>query len=353
MNKILLIFCIISMNLFALDVDEKLTIRILRTSSSKKTILINRGQEDGLVKGDHAKFYLAEGVLARGELMKLSPQRSVWAIYRLIDSDEIKEEAVLNLKVTPKYKITSDPSKSIIKDDVPATITSDPESLGIPLADGARDLTPEEKALLQKTEDMMLASVSLREKLHEVGLGLSWGQMSGTSTGSIQGNDENTTAQQVNFQIFYERYFENEVSWYGRSSIGAEIITRQLSQSTFEGSRIDETQQILDFSVSIYPGSLPNSTEQFIGFAFFHTGIGTVTSGVTPRGSSSTEQSSGGLVTYGLGGGVKYFTRHGYGLKIKGDYSIVGEEFGADSNNVDWVRSQTGLNFNLAISKRF
>jgi len=36
---------------------------ILKVSNSKKTVLINRGAEDGLVVGDHAKFSLLQELL--------------------------------------------------------------------------------------------------------------------------------------------------------------------------------------------------------------------------------------------------------------------------------------------------
>ena len=62
---IFLFIFLFSSTLFALEVDEKLTLRFLRASSSKKTILINRGLEDGFAEGDHAKFYIDSGVIAR------------------------------------------------------------------------------------------------------------------------------------------------------------------------------------------------------------------------------------------------------------------------------------------------
>jgi hypothetical protein len=53
---------------FSLEIDEKLTLRILKISKTKRTILINRGIEDGLAEGDHAKFFDQSGVLARGKV---------------------------------------------------------------------------------------------------------------------------------------------------------------------------------------------------------------------------------------------------------------------------------------------
>ena len=80
--------------------------RIVKVSQSKKTILINRGVEDGLIKGDHAKFFLTVGVVARGVVVKVSPTRSVWSIYRLVNADYITDDQVMKLKITAPVKIT-------------------------------------------------------------------------------------------------------------------------------------------------------------------------------------------------------------------------------------------------------
>src|SRR4051812_7385275 len=89
-----------SSHLWALAVDEKLPLRILKSSDSKKTVLINRGIEDGLVVGDHAKFFLTTGVVGRGVVIKASPSRSVWSLYRVISPTELVADKVMNLKIT-------------------------------------------------------------------------------------------------------------------------------------------------------------------------------------------------------------------------------------------------------------
>ena len=104
---------------FALEIDEKLTIRFLKVSNSKKTILVNRGSEDGLVVGDHAKFFVTSGVVARGVVEKVSPSRSVWSLYRVVDPAEITDDKVLNLKIASAVKITEDPTKSMKDEPIP------------------------------------------------------------------------------------------------------------------------------------------------------------------------------------------------------------------------------------------
>ena len=112
--KLFIIFSMfVTSTLYALDINEKLTLRVLRLSSTKKTVLINRGIEDGLAVGDHAKFYLTTGMIARGVVSKVSPSRSVWSLYRLVEPDQLIENKIVNLKIATPVKITVDESKMI------------------------------------------------------------------------------------------------------------------------------------------------------------------------------------------------------------------------------------------------
>ena len=66
--------------------------------------------------GDHAKFFVTSGVIARGVVEKVSPSRSVWSLYRIVDPAEIIDGKVLNLKIASPVKITEDPSKSVAEE---------------------------------------------------------------------------------------------------------------------------------------------------------------------------------------------------------------------------------------------
>ena len=114
-------------NCHALDMDETLTFRILKLSKTKKTLLINRGTDDGLEVENHAKFYLTStGVVARAVVRKVSPTRSVWAIYRLINESEINTGRVLQLKSVSAVKLSKDPTKML--DLPPASIPIEEET---------------------------------------------------------------------------------------------------------------------------------------------------------------------------------------------------------------------------------
>ncbi len=110
---LLMSLSLVSANASALDIDEKLTLRLLNVSGTQRTVLVNRGAEDGLVVGDHAKFFITAGVIARGVVEKVSPTRSVWSLYRIVDSNEIVKDKVLNIKISTPAKITDDPTKSL------------------------------------------------------------------------------------------------------------------------------------------------------------------------------------------------------------------------------------------------
>ena len=156
MKLILLLLTFISVNSgFALDIDEKLTIRFLKVSNSKKTILVNRGAEDGLVVGDHAKFFVTSGVIARGVVEKVSPSRSVWSLYRIVDPAEIADEKVLNLKIASPVKLTVDSTKSMKDESVPT---------GTEKMDVNEGTTDKESSEASEADQKELEGMGLEEK---------------------------------------------------------------------------------------------------------------------------------------------------------------------------------------------
>ena len=132
--SILAFFFILPQTVSSLEIDEKLTIRFLRLSSTKKTVLVNRGLEDGLAVGDHARFFITKGVIARGVVVRVSPTRSVWSIYKIIDPNAIVMDEIINLKITAPVKLTDDPSKSILPDNLPLAQPEEP--LPLPQGEG-------------------------------------------------------------------------------------------------------------------------------------------------------------------------------------------------------------------------
>jgi hypothetical protein len=98
---------------FGLEKDTRLVSRILGASDSKRTLLLNRGGESGLVVGDHAKISLPTGMLARGVVVRLSPTRSVWSVYRFTNKEAIRTNLAVAIKISSPIKLTKDESKSL------------------------------------------------------------------------------------------------------------------------------------------------------------------------------------------------------------------------------------------------
>ena len=117
--KLLIVTFLFSTLSYALEIDEKLTARFLKVSGSRKTVLLNRGLEDGLVAGDHAKFFVTTGVIARGTVVKASPTRTIWSLYRIVDGTKVFTNKVVNIKISKPVKTTEDPSKALKPDFVP------------------------------------------------------------------------------------------------------------------------------------------------------------------------------------------------------------------------------------------
>lgn len=114
MLRIFFLSLFFSISLQALELDAKFVARILATSDSKRTILVNRGSETGVALGDHTKISLpTSGMVARAVCVRISPARSVWSIYRLFSEDPIEPKTVYTFKITKPVKLTSDESKKI------------------------------------------------------------------------------------------------------------------------------------------------------------------------------------------------------------------------------------------------
>lgn len=114
MKNLVLIFSIL-FTPFAnsLELDQKLVVRLLGVSESKKTLLVNKGKEQGLKLGDHAKMSLPTGMIARGVVVKLSPSRSVWSVYRFFNKAKLEPMIALTLKIATAVKLTTDETKRL------------------------------------------------------------------------------------------------------------------------------------------------------------------------------------------------------------------------------------------------
>lgn len=347
--RLLLAFTVLLLSTatFALEIDEKLTLRLLDVSQSKKTVLINRGIEDGLVVGDHAKFFKTTGVTARGVVIKVAPTRSIWSLYRIIEADTIVKNRVLSLKISAPVKVTNDPSRAIREEEVTST--------GIAVAEGADDLPKD----LSKSEQDDLSSLSEdssdsksvskgginKDSLWQVFGHLSYNMMTSTVTeGSTEGTGNTTT---ILGGAGVEKYFSGEGSFMDKLSLYV------FAETTVSASHDVETFDAS--SITLYGGGLsfhlinsPLSYGKFIPYVTINGGIGQATT------TYSDVAANGGVNFWNVGGGLKYNLKNGFGIRGAALYSSRGETYNFEGGSIDQLTiNHTGFGANVGLSYRF
>lgn len=362
-SKLIFIFTLLlSFQAMALEIDEKLTVRVLKTSESRKTLLINRGTEDGLTEGEHAKFYVTAGVVARATCVRISPTRSVWAVYRLVNADLITNDAVMTLRTTPAVKITQDESKTLVKEDQPSQVgMGDPAALGIPLAEGANDLNPEGsaggaesaelKAMLETAEP-----TSISEKNKEIFLALMVSSLS-SKTETDTGTNSFTGSQAFyNMMAGFEYYAQREKEWYSRFSLVGSASLIKESSSSFQGSQSENNITELSGGINWHPGNLPSMTNTWIPYLNLSAHFSMISSSYKPGLENPTGDqvnSNGTGSGFALGGGFKYYLPRGFGARVWADYYIRNETYKEKDAVPAFNKSVSGPRIFLSLAYRF
>jgi hypothetical protein len=361
MKSLILFLILIPYSVKALEVDEKLTVRIVKSSETRKTIMVNRGIEDGLVEGDHAKFIVTAGIVARAVCVKVSPTRSVWSIYRLVNADFIVPDSVMTLKISPAVKITKDESQALVQDDVPTKVTTEgaePAALGIPLADGAQDLSSAD-ALSQ--EDMKALDENegsgsiLQRNIEFIGMLSISGLTSNTKT---EDGDQSFNNSQSTHHIGLgaELYAPLERTWYSRFSlVGFVNLIRENSQS-YSGAGVQNDLTELEVGTNWHPFKLPGTANEFIPYFHFGFNIGSVKSTFKPgiENPGGNEFSANGSTSgWSAGFGYKYYTMKGFGFRALFDYYYRSERFKEDDSTFVFNKTVAGPRLMLGISYRF
>lgn len=362
MKILVLLFLTLSLNAFSLEVDEKLTVRIIRTSESRKTLMINRGTEDGLVEGDHAKFIVTAGIVARGVCIKVSPSRSVWSIYRLVNADFILNDAVMSIKITPPVKISNDDTKAIVQEDIPTkTATNDPAELGIPLADGAQDLEKGVSLSDAQSEDLRALEADeksiIPEKDVEVfGILNISGLTANTKTDS--GTDSFNNSQSYHhIGLGGELYAQKEREWYSAFSLIGSLNLMRLNNQSYNGS--GSTNDLTEFSIGFnwHPTKLPSVTMDFIPFLHLSLNTGslksTYKSGTESNGASEEFSAAGTSQGVSFGFGYKFYTVRGFGARAMIDYYQRTEKYKEDDDGNSFNKTVGGPRFMIGLGYRF
>jgi hypothetical protein len=339
----------------ALEVDEKLTMRVLKTSETKKTIMINRGTDDGLVEGDHARFIVTAGIVARAVCVKVSPARSVWAVYRLVNADFILPDAVMTLKITPAVKITKDESQAIVQEDTPVRVSADAPPIGVPLAEGANDL--DTKMDNSQLEDMRALEVqTITQRNIEIYSVLS---ISGLSATAKSTNESYKTSQASHhITIGGEYYPVNERSWYSRFSLFANLNLERANSQAYNGASASNDAFEFGGGANWHPWTRPSAVLEFIPFFSVSANFGSVKSKYSPGSElpAGVEQDADGTSSgFAVGFGYKFYTAKGFGARAVFDYYQRVEAYGEDSTVAakQFDKTVNGPRLMLGLSYRF
>lgn len=392
--KYLSLIFFISLKVYSLEIDEKLTLRFLKVSDSKKTVLINRGGEDGIIVGDHAKFFITSGVIARGVVEKVSPQRSIWSLYRIIDNSEITEGKVLNLKIATPAKITTDPSKSLKEEIIPggsekmemdelkpqnAKISEknkvendekeDEELLDPENNDGSKEGKKEikeeghsseknissnkefeeDKKIKEEKNTKKVIENNFEQNYNDISLYgiLGLQSLSGTSNSS-DSETENSTASvesMIDIKVGISKVFFDKFS--------ASLFIH--SKKVENGTEVKLTHSYLDFGSSFsYYFVSPRLVKKPIYNLIASIGMGKTTlKSVTTSGGSSTEAiNKGSSFNYAFGFGIDYFFIDNFGLKSILEYQINREKISYE-NDVTNTQNLSGPSINLGVIYKF
>jgi hypothetical protein len=415
MNKSLLfffpvIFCLNITNVSALEIDEKLTLRFLKVSETKKTVLINRGGEDGLVVGDHAKFFITAGVVARGVVEKVSPSRSVWSLYRIVDPNEITQDKVLNLKIASPVKITDDPSRSLKEEVIPGgsdkldiepgaggdestdNTVNDADKVGN--KDSIKDADKDEMSELGMNEDgggdevdslkvkpktgnksrSKIASGKMNSakptttsedtpeeyspnnnsKTWEVWGTLALNSLTGTvdSGGTTNGGTSTGASNSsIDLSLGIEKYFLKYNNFLKEFSVGVALHKVGVESGDQVKSKTDLFEYGANANYHFYNSAA--SINKLVGFATGTLGKGTSTVASTSVVSGvATTTSVKGTTSFVSGGiGAKYILTNGFGVRAVFDYYKTTETYSFEDGTT--VRTLSGPRVQFGLSYRF
>ena len=342
MNRLIFIVAIIfSTHTMSLEIDEKLTTRIMEVSSTKKTILLNRGLEDGLIVGDHAKMFLTSGVIARAVVVKASPRRTVWSVYRLVSPDKIVVDKVVNIKITSPLNITDDPSRTIH----PTTSSPNVSSL-----DNLEGLSNEEKQDFRSLGD---SPPTHHDGIPKDRTFEAWGMVHLNDFSGNTSNQRRSTLSGLNLSLGVEKYFKT----------GRKNFFKNISFSLFY-------HHSKNFTTSISGDSTGSLAHEFGGGISWHFlapalsyyrpipffqgtyGVGRVEDIVQ---TYDTEKSvlEGVDNFFSLGLGIKYYALKGWGGRIIADFYYRNEHYTIENGNLQKSKQLRGMRLMLGLAWRF
>ncbi|MCB9062881.1 MAG: hypothetical protein H6622_15270 [Halobacteriovoraceae bacterium] len=329
---------------FSLELDEKLTVRFLDISESKKTVLLNRGIEDGLVEGDHAKFFLTTGILARGVVVKVSPSRSIWSLYRVVDPNEISQEKVVNIKITSPVKITEDPTKTLNKD-------------ANPLGESLPGMSKEEvAAMMNDGAPIVMSSGMMTDASLEIygHLGLQFFGAESDYDNFSRADGESGSLTFVNLTGGIEKYFETK-DFYRSISIDLYFQKTIQEMYFFEGDKINISTLELGAGLSYHffndAFSFGRPILYFRGSVGRGNGDETFSSSLNNIERDANYPEDYLALSFGIG--AKYYLASGWGARAFFDYYRRGEAIDDSVEEYTYEKYVQGFRWQIGVSYRF
>ncbi len=360
MKRLMIFFSFLfSFQSWALEIDEKLTTRFLKVSRTKKTALINRGLEDGLVVGDHAKFFLTTGVIARGVIVKASPTRSIWSIYRIIDKDSIYPDKAVNIKISTPVRVTDDPTKSLKGEVVPA-------GTEVVVNSGVEQSSTLSRESLSDEEKRDIESLGVLPNDIKVkdGSGVSYGKtlefyglvhLNSLSSSIDQGNNGsfNGEAADVDWSVGIEKYFNSKGSFLANISLKALIHSSIVKVQSIGGQVVSNSVFEYGIGGSWHFMADPLSYRRLIGFADFTLGVGKATDVAGNAQLETSEELSGSSSFFSLGIGLKYYAKLGLGARALVSYYRRSESYAFEATDSSFTKISAGPRLLLGLSYRW
>ncbi len=359
MGKLLILCLSFSILSFALPIDSQLTIKILETTKSGKTIFLNRGSADGLNVGDHAKLFVTEAIVARAVLIKNNTQTSIWSVYRMVNPDLVINDAVLKLKITPEVKLSKNPYSMLARESITGlnvlSGSGDDYSVYSDLLDD-RDYskTVGEEIVSKDAIRSPRLERNFKKRFLEIWSHIGFHYFtSEVSSGDNFSGTEFFSRISGGLEIYIGRWF----------SLAPQFTYMQDSVLTFDGSVTDSILYEYGGALNIYPFTSPHDAYKLIPYLHGGAAIGSIVDSLAPgtlggatSTSSTTTDASGTSFAYFAGLGLKYHFKSKLGVRMLLDVYRRLDTFSdlpASVGMAEWERARIGPRISFGFSYRF
>jgi len=347
MYLLIVILFAFSLSTYALDNNESLTVRILKISSTKKTILINRGQEDAINIDDQVKFFLDNGVIARGVAVKVTPIRSIWSLYRVNNTNEILVDKIYKIKKTSSYKLTKDITKKLNDHDL---------NQKIPREKTHRFKDIDKQDLKHISFNKTKVKTIYSKKAIEFWGAVSFNSLSSTYnlSGASSGTGQTSASD---YTIAMEKYFIKS-KLLKNISLFAFIHKSDISAMSVTGQQINLSKFEYGAGATYHMFTSPFRLNKMMVYLNAAMAFGTssdilnLSNSGTASALDSTLKGSVSSLSFGLG--LKYLFRNNFSLRTQADFYSSNESFSPPTGvGTNYLKSTTGIRAMFAIGKRF